>query len=263
MVEDRYYARRRRRGGWTTLLAILLVLGAIVVIVDRVSAQAASNELRAQLASELGDRGVVYQSMDVSIGGFPFLTQVAEGRYEEITIDMSGVALPAGEEGLGGVTLPALTVVATGVAADTVALVQGADTTVTADQVTGSAVVSYQTLETLVDYSQYRLRDVHFTSTDGALHASGTADVVGIDVPISAVAEVSVVDGQFQVNLRDVTAVGVEAPQVVTDYLGDLAQRSVTARLPDLPFSLALDSVSPQPQGLAIAATGRDVSLVA
>jgi hypothetical protein len=263
VVEDGYEVRRRRRSGWPALLAILIVLGGIILVADRVAAQAASNELRAQLASELSDRGVGYQTMDVSIEGVPFLTQVAENRYEKIAIDMTEVRLPASQAGAGEATLPVLHVVATGVEADATSLIRGIPTQVTADEVSGSAVVSYGTLETLVDYSRYRLRDVRFTSTDGALHASGTADVAGIDIPITAVAEIAAVDGQFQVNLREVTAVGVEAPQIVKDYLDDLAQNAVTARLPDLPFSLTLDQVSPGAGGLAITATGRGVTLVA
>ena len=152
---------------------------------------------------------------------------------------------------------------ATGVVTDSAGLIRGTPTHVTARQVRGSAVVSYQTLETLVDYSRYRLRDVRFTSTDGALRAEGNANVVGINVPLTALAEITVVDGQFQVNLREITAVGIQAPAAVRNYLDDLAQRTVTARLPDLPFSLTLDDVSAEANGLAVTATGHDVALVA
>jgi hypothetical protein len=266
VVDEQYAVRRRPRSGWATLLAILVVLGGVAVVGDRVAATAAGNELRSQIAGDLQQRRVGYQTLDVSIGGFPFLTQVAEGRFEEITIDMTDVSLAAADVGGASdavVTLPSLNIVATGVLADSAGLMQGTPTSVTAQQVRGSAVVSYQTLETLVDYSRYRMRDVRFTSTDGALRAEGTADVAGIDVPLTAIAEVSVVDGQFQVNLREVTAIGIEAPQIVRNYLDDLAQRSVVARLPDLPFGLTLDRVSAEPNGLAVTATGHDVPLVA
>lgn len=258
LVEQR---ARRPRVGLGLLLAVILLLVAIVVVVDRASAQVASRELRAQLASELSDRGVGYQSLDVSIGGFPFLTQVADGHFQEITIDMAAVALPP-SEGIGEVTLPALTVVATGITADTMALVQGTNTTVTADEVSGTAVIAYHTLETLVDYSRYRLRDVTFTDTGGAVRATATADVAGIEVEISAVAELSVVDGEFQLDLSELTAVGREVPSAVADFLDDLAQRAITARLPQLPFGLTLVGVRAEPTGLAVTAIGRDVSLI-
>ena len=107
---DEYPVRRRRRGGgWATLFAILIVLAGVAVVGDRVAATAASNELRSQLAADLQARQVGYQSLDVAIGGFPFLTQVAEGRFEEITIDMTDVQLAAAEVGGASgavVTLP-------------------------------------------------------------------------------------------------------------------------------------------------------------
>jgi hypothetical protein len=268
VYDEQYPVRRRRRGGggWAALFVILMVLVGIAVVGDRVAATAANNELRAQLASDLQEHQVGYQSLDVAIGGFPFLTQVAEGRFEEITIDMTDVRLGAAEVGgaNGAVAdLPTLHIVATGVETDSAGLIRGTPTQVTAAQVRGSAVVSFQTLNTLVDYSQYRLRDVRFTSVDGSLRAEGMADLEVIQVPLTAIADVTVVDGQFQVNLREVTAIGIEAPAVVRNYLDDLAQRTVTARLPELPFNLTLDDVSAAPNGLAITATGHDVALVA
>ena len=83
--------RRRRRSGWPTLLAILLVLAAILVVGDRVAAQIAEGEVRTQVVAALSERGVEYDTADVNVGGFPFLTQVAAGRYEEITIDLTNV----------------------------------------------------------------------------------------------------------------------------------------------------------------------------
>src|SRR3954471_12963073 len=71
--------RRRRRGGMTFLIVGLLLVAAILVVADRVAAKVAADELKAQLVSELDQRDVAYESLDVGIGGFPFLTQVAAG----------------------------------------------------------------------------------------------------------------------------------------------------------------------------------------
>lgn len=250
---------RRPRGGLGFLAAIVLVVGAIAVVADRVAAEFASQELRAQVVAEMSQRGVEYQTIDVSVGGFPFLTQVARGNYEEITIDMSEVRLPGGAG--RGATLPELGVVARGVDADPAELVEGT-AKVVAEQVTGTAVVSFTTLESLVDYSRFKLSEVRFSESAGALRATGTASIAGVRVPISAVADISVVDGQFEVRLRDAKAVGVQTPQIARNYLDGLVERSVTARLPQLPFSLTLDSVTVEPEGLSINATGRNVPLV-
>jgi len=250
---------RRPRGGLGFLAAIVLVVGAIAVVADRVAAEFASQELRAQVVAEMSQRGVEYQTIDVSVGGFPFLTQVARGNYEEITIDMSEVRLPAG--GGRGATLPELGVVARGVDANPAELVEGT-AKIVAEQVTGTAVVSFTTLESLLDYSRFRLSEVRFSESAGALQATGTASIAGVRVPVSAVADISVVDGQFEVRLRDAKAVGVQSPQIAKNYLDGLVERSVSARLPQLPFSLTLDSVTVVPEGLSINATGRNVPLV-
>lgn len=251
--------RRRRRGGLTALLAIVVVLAVILVVADRVAAQAAERELAAQVTQELAARDVSYSSLDVGIGGMPFLTQVARGRYDEIAIDMAQVQLPAGDA--RAATLPNLHVVATGVDADARELAEGT-AKVVASQVTGTAVVSYQTLQDLIDLSQYRLSNVIFGEENGALRVEGTATVAGISLPLVAVADVTVVDGVISVRLRDAKAVGVEVPQVAKNYLDDLVNQNLTARLPALPFGLTLDRLTVAADGLAITATGHDVPLV-
>jgi hypothetical protein len=252
-----YERPRRRRSGWTTLLAILLVLGAVLVVGDRVAAQYAEREVRTQVVAALSERGVEYDTADVNVGGFPFLTQVADGRYEEITIDLTNVRLSgAGREA----TLPRLNVVASGVKADTMQLVQGTANAV-AERVTGSGLVTFATLESLVDYSRYNLSDVKFGEADGALQITATGNVAGFQLPLAATADISVVKGQFQVKLRDARAVGVNAPAAARNYLENLAERSAAAQLPQLPFDLTLDAVDVQTDGLAITATARDVPL--
>jgi hypothetical protein len=252
-----YERPRRRRSGWATLLAILLVLGAILVVGDRVAAQYAEREVRTQVVAALSERGVEYDTADVNVGGFPFLTQVADGRYEEITIDLTNVRLSAsGREA----TLPRLNVVASGVKADTMQLVQGTAKAV-AERVTGSGLVTFATLESLVDYSRYNLSDVKFGEADGALQITATGNVAGFRLPLAATADISVVKGQFQVKLRDARAVGVNAPAAARNYLENLAERSAAAQLPQLPFDLTLDAVDVQTDGLAITATARDVPL--
>jgi hypothetical protein len=241
-------------------VGLVLVLAAIALVADRVAAKVATDELRSRLVAQMSDRDVQFRSMEVRIGGFPFLTQVARGLYREITIDMADVELPAGAG--RAATLPTLNVVGTDVDADTADLVNGT-AKVTAAQVTGTAVVSLTTLETIVDYSQFRLSGVRFTESSGGLKLSGTLALAGISVPISATADIIVTEGQFRLTLRDVTAVNVAAPPVVRDYLGGLAQRSLVAHLPPLPFGMTLDGVQVRPDGLAITATGHDVPLVA
>jgi hypothetical protein len=254
-------ARPRRRGlhsAWSVVV-IALVVVAIGVVGDRVAAKYAADELRAQLVAELSNRGVEYGSTEVAIGGFPFLYQVAKGRYDEITIDMTDVRLATSNGRV--VTLPRLNVVATGVAADTADVMHGT-AKVIADQVSGTAVVSFKTLETLVDYSRFSLSEVTFAESNGGVQITAKASVGGTEVPISATADVSVAAGGLAVRLRDARVVGLEAPEPVREYLSDLVENSLAARLPQLPFGLKLDRVLVVDVGLAISAVGSDVPLV-
>jgi hypothetical protein len=250
---------RRRRGFLLPLVAIVLVIGAIAVVADRVAAKAASDELKSRIEAELVSRDVTYSSLDVVVGGTPFLTQVAEGRYHSITIDMTEVRLPAGAD--RSATLPELHVVASGVSAPTTELIEGT-ASVVADDVTGSAVVSYATLTGLLDLTAYRLSEITFNEEDGALKASATANVAGLTLPIEALAEVSVVSGEIQVQLRDARAVGVPVPGVAKGFLDDLVSNALVAKLPPLPFGLTLDALSVTSEGLAFTASGSDVPLV-
>jgi hypothetical protein len=255
----RYARPRRRRGGWVTLLGVLLVLAVLAVVADRVAANVADRELRTKVVAELQARDVGYQSLDVSIGGFPFLTQVLKGTYEEITIDLTQVTLPV--DASRRATLPSLHVIARGVNADAAQLAQGT-AKVSANQVTGTAVVSFATLLSLIDFGQYGLSDVTLADSSGGLAVTAKLTQAGITVPISATADITVTGGQFKVNIRDATVVSVAAPQIVKTYLSGLATRSITARLPQLPFGLALDKFTVAPDGLAITATGHNVALV-
>jgi hypothetical protein len=246
------------------LLAILLVVGAILVVGDRVAASAADREVRARLVAELDHRDVGYQSLGVQIGGFPFLVEVAQGRYQQVTIDMSEVTLPA-KQFTGGqvdtVGLPQLNVIAHDVTAATSELIKGT-ASVHAGQVEGTAVVSYASLESLVDFSAFHLSEVTFGESGGKLAATAKVTFAGVTVPVSALADISVVNGAFSVSLVKVEAASVSAPPAVNDYLAGLVQRNVQAKLPPLPFGLTLDRVTVRPEGLAVTATGRDVPLV-
>lgn len=241
-------------------MGILLVLGAIAVVGDRVAAKAASDELESRVAAGLIARNVNYSSLDVAIGGAPFLTQVAQGRYESITIDMTDVRLSTDDGGT--VTLPSLHVVAAGVNADTADLADGRPSSVVADGVTGTAVVSYATLTSLIDLSEYHLSEVTFSEDGGALKARASGVVAGVNLPIEAVADVSVVDGAIQIRLRDAKAIGLAMPSVANEVIDGLVNNALVARLPALPFGLTVQRLVVEPEGLAVTIVGQNVPLV-
>jgi hypothetical protein len=256
--EPALHRRRRRRSLWPLALGFVLILVVLVAIGDRVAAAAAEAEVRDRVADELATRNVSYSSLDVSVDGMPFLTQVAQGRYESITIDLTEVHLVAGGR---EATLPTLRLVANGLRVDSVALAQG-DATGTADAVTGTAVVSYPTLTGLLDLEGYYLAGLTLEERAGALWASADLSAAGIALPIEAAAEVAVHEGRIELRLRDAAAVGVSVPDLALPLLNALANAVLIATMPPLPFGIELDGLTVTPAGLAITATGREVTLI-
>jgi hypothetical protein len=240
------------------VLGIFLILAVVLVVADRAAAAVAADQLESRVAGELAARQVSYSTLDVGVSGTPFLTQVAQSRYESISIDLTDVRLRSGDV---EATLPALDLDATGVRADALAVARG-DASVTAELVVGSAVVSYAGLSGLVDLSDYFVRDVVFTERGGALYANATVSVISLDLPIEVGAEVTLQDGQIQLRFRDVVASGMSVPAVALPAVDALVNAVIVANMPPLPFGITLDALSVVPDGLAITATGREVTLV-
>jgi hypothetical protein len=230
----------------------------MLAVADRAAAAVAADQLRSRVAGELAARQVGYSSLDVAIAGTPFLTQVAQSRYESITIDLNDVRLRSGDV---EATLPTLHVVATGVHADALAVARG-NAAVTAERVAGSGVVSYAGLSGAVDLSSYFIRDLVFTERAGALYASATVSALSLELPIEVGADVSLQDGQIQLRFRDVVASGMSVPEVALPAVDALVNAVIVANMPPLPFGITLDALAVVPEGLAITATGRDVTLV-
>jgi hypothetical protein len=244
---------RRRRGAPLLAITLMVVVG-LAIAADRVAANAAADRIRTEVVAELDERGVRPASTDVTVDGFPFLFQVVDGHYEKITIDMRRV-------NISGTTLPSLLVVARGVDADTADLVDG-KATVTAERVTGTAVVDWTTMANLVDYARLGLSGVTFGTRDGALQVRGTAQLAGLRVPMSATADLGVDAGVVRIRLRDARVEDGTLAGVAQAQLDALAQRlSVDIRIPPLPFRLAIDDVRPEDDGLSITATARAVPL--
>lgn len=251
---------RRRRGTW--LPFVLILLGAVAVVGDRVAAGLAAEQLHARVVAELARHDVNYRTLDVYIDGFPFLVQVVRGRYEAVSIDLTEVRLPTGTG--GEAVLRDLRVTGSGVVVSTADAVQG-NATVTVDEVTGTALVSFDSLEYLIDFSRYGLSDVQLRESDGALVATATLSAAQaapkVKVPVAATADIGVENGQFTVTLRDATALNMPVPPVVRTILGRLAERSITAGLPELPFGLTPTAATVRPEGVMVTVTGRDVLL--
>src|SRR4051794_36980190 len=93
------------------LLVLVLLVGALAVL-DRVAALAAERVVSERIQQNEG----LASRPDVSIGGFPFLTQAADGEYDDVTVTVHGVrrgdlVIDTIRAHMTGVTVPASDVV--------------------------------------------------------------------------------------------------------------------------------------------------------
>ncbi|MEU5097765.1 DUF2993 domain-containing protein [Streptomyces sp. NPDC020996] len=79
------------------LLIVVVILGGLFVLVDRVAVYFAENEA----ADKLRTTENLASTPDVSINGFPFLTQVASGELDDVEIGIKGYEADTGSTAAG------------------------------------------------------------------------------------------------------------------------------------------------------------------
>jgi len=245
---------RRRRGRWVALWVVLLILVGLVVAADRIGEKVAEQRLVVAVTDQAEARGVTADSTDVTIGGFPFLTQVLRGKYDQITIDMR-------QARSGDLRVEQLLVNAFGVEADTAQLLNG-QPKATADRVTGTAVIDWDDLPKLLDYAGVGVGDAKFAAAGDGVRIRGTARLAGQSLPLAATAKFTVKDGKLSVKVSDAEIEGVRLNSALQSALDNLQRRmSIPVDVPPLPFGLKLDEVRAQDEGLAVTATAHDVPI--
>ncbi|GLH97444.1 LmeA family phospholipid-binding protein [Phytohabitans aurantiacus] len=252
-ADERTQPRRRKRGRrvLTVLIVLLIVLLGLVAVADRVGASMAERVIGDEIKQELVAQGLETSSPEVSVGGFPFLTQVLAGEYESISIRLRDVEGTLEGE---GVRLPRLDVEARTVTAplDTLRTQQGE---ITAGTVQGTAIVAYASVIALINQPGLQLSE-----RDGVLSVTAPLQVLGQEVTVKGNAELSVREGRVQVSFVNLSAEG--APQgteeLVNAYARDI---SLNLALPEMPFQLELQDVKAQSDGLAVTAAAQNVPL--
>lgn len=248
------------RGGkiGITLLVILLVLGSALVIADRIAVGMAEDRIAAQAKKELVSRSITTSGDPrVKISGFPFLTQVAAGRYDRISIDVD-------RPEANGVRLDTLKLVATTVRADTRQMINRSGTA-TADRVTGTATMGW-------DAVRQALEIVNLPGIDpAAIEVSVVNDQVRLRLPvaIAGLQAAAQATGTLQVDRGEIrlrmTSFSVEnttlppALQRTVDQIRD--QLSVTLKVPDMPYHLVVEKVQSSKAGVFVVASAHDVKL--
>lgn len=217
-------------------LVLLVVLLLLAVGADRVAEKVAVDRAETRLRAE----GVA--DPQVSVSGFPFLTQLAQRRFTEVTMTAPSLDSSAGSARDLHVD------------ARDVEVPQGG--TARAGSVTASGLVTYAEV-----LRKAGTRGVHLEPAGaGRVRLRGTAEVLGQSVPVAALGRVhtagrtlKVVPSGFQVGGAEL---GIGAlPSSVIDRF------TLTYPLRDLPSGLTVKSVQPRPTGFRVVLTGTDVSV--
>ncbi|MFH8366424.1 DUF2993 domain-containing protein [Streptomyces sp. NPDC018031] len=236
---DRRPPKRKRRG--RGLIITLVVLGGLFVGADRL----AVNFAESKAADELKSREGLNITPEVSIKGFPFLTQAFGKELDEVEINLDGLVTDTGDG--RRVTVTELRAVLHNVR------IGGDFSSATADRASGRAHISYADLSAAAGPGI----EVGYAgkSATGKSLVKITGKFMGLRV--SANGTVSVVDGNT-IRLR---------ANAIPDSIPGKWEQQVRSRtdfdrkVDGLPSGMRLDGVESTREGVDISIAGEQVSL--
>ncbi|ARF63226.1 MULTISPECIES: DUF2993 domain-containing protein [Streptomyces] len=221
------------------LLVLVVLLGGLFLAVDRAAVYFAESEAEDRVAMSADGAA----STEISIKGFPFLTQVAASRLDRVDLELTGMETSAGGR--------AVRVSEVRAQLHDVKLGSGYRTA-TAARATGTALVTYKDLTAaasdgvVVEYGG-----------KGKAKVTGTVEILGRPISRSVLSTVTRVDGHtVKVRADKVPGEGIPGVEDLirkrTDFEGDID---------GLPKGLELQEVEVTEKGLEITVTGSNVSL--
>jgi hypothetical protein len=247
--------RRRGRGLLITLIVLLVILGGAVFAADRLGRSYAERVIGDKVAQQVANQKATSEKPDVTIEGFPFLTQVSAGRYHEIKIELADFSGPAGPNGGKKIKLPLLDIRARDVRASLHTLQSGGN--IVAGAVTGTGTIDYPQLTALIGQSGLTLAE-----RNGKLTGAATVRALGQSFKVTGTANLTVVGNAVQVRFADVDSPDLPNLPGIKAILATQASRfAVDVQVPALPLRLKVQQVKAQPNGLQFTAGASDVTL--
>lgn len=230
-------------------VVVLAVLVGLLVAVDRVAAWAAGEAVATRVDDELASYNVTAADPEADVAGVPFLTQVASGEYEEVTLRLRDV-------GSASVRLPEVRLTATGVTASAAVLIEGSGQ-IHADRIDGTAVVGYGTIA-----AQAGVEGLELSAADAGDEVAVRAPVelLGVQMTLAGTATVHAADDAIGIRVGELTAEGLP-PDSASQVERLTQQLSFEFQLPELPYGLTVDSVRPRPSGIEVTFSAVDVPL--
>lgn len=227
--------RRRRRSGPRIALITVLAIFVLLVVGDFAARGYTENQMASQVQSSLGLSG----KPKVTIGGFPFLTQLAARDFKTVNVTASDETIKSGGAGSGLLEIASLNAALHGMHIHSL-------NSATIDQFNATALITFAELANAGGIPQ----GIHL-SGNGPNQIKATVSILGFTD--SATAQVTQ-SGPNQINVH-VTDFG----GIPTSALGSLANFNIT--IPNLPAGVSIQSVSVTQQGVQITAVGHDTTL--
>jgi hypothetical protein len=220
----------------TRLVIPVIVVLVLLVILDRGSLALAQRSA----SSRLADYGQFQSKPAVKIHGFPFLTQAAKGKFDDVEVTSDSATV-------GAIKNAALDVHLHGVSIPVGKLVNGKVNSLPVDRVDGTVGITYAELARLSSVS-----GLTFTRSGDFVQITGTPKLTGSTTvgQVNALAAVSVVAGALHVTARSLKINGKDVTGATLAGVTGLLSSALV--LPALPYGLKLKSVQATDTGLAV-----------
>lgn len=206
------------------LLVTLVVLAVLLLAADFGGRAYAEYRAASAIQTELG----LTQSPDVSIEGFPFLWHAVQGSYPQVIVSATNVdegLLPGTQARvtLSTVTLPLRDALA-------------GDTSNLAAQATNlQVVIPISSLQAALPRQDVTLS----AGPNGTLQASATITVLGVTIPLTGSARLSVANDALTLTVDNLSAAGIDLTQAAQQAASALATGlTTTIPLAGLPFTV-------------------------
>lgn len=222
----------------------LAVLLALALVGDRIAAGLAADAIAAKVQATTA----LPEEPEVTVRGFPFLTQALSGRYDRV--DITARDVPARDT-----TLARLDTTLRGVQVPLSQALSGAVDSVPVESVEARALVPYDELA-----RRSGARGLTVAPAEGdRVRVTGEVDVPGGTVAATAVSRVEVVDGVVVITAESFEVGDRADDAALNRALAGLLDLEVPVR--GLPFGLQVSGVSVQPDGVRVVAEARDTVL--
>lgn len=228
--------------GLKIVFVVCLVLGVLFVAADRVAVFIAEGKAADRIQARQGLEG----STEVSIHGFPFLTQIYDKHLDDVDVRMTGIRADPAAAGTGErLMISEFKVELSGVALD------GDYGGATAESAEGSAVIAYEALTAVAGQ-----QGVTFAyGGDGKVQVTASAEALGAPEPAEVLSTVASEGGDtIRLHAEEVPGTGVPGTEEAMRGAVDIDRK-----VGGLPDGVRLDLVTATADGIVVDVEGEGI----